>query len=110
MAKILLGLVLLQIAALLYFAVPVGAHPGNTDANGGHTCRTNCAKWGYGTGEYHFHGGGSPTPILPRPSTTRPRTNTTIRSDPNSEQTDYTPYWVIGAGGLGLILWRLGKN
>ena len=22
------------------------AHPGNTDAYGCHTCRTNCSKWG----------------------------------------------------------------
>jgi hypothetical protein len=34
------------------------AHPGRTDANGGHTCRTNCASWGLGQGEYHNHGGG----------------------------------------------------
>lgn len=34
----------------------VSAHPGRTDASGGHTCRTNCEKWGYGYGEYHTHG------------------------------------------------------
>ncbi|MCM3745102.1 YHYH domain-containing protein [Sporosarcina luteola] len=34
------------------------AHPGRTDGNGGHTCRTNCAKWGLKTGEYHYHNGG----------------------------------------------------
>ena len=31
------------------------AHPGRTDANGGHTCRTNCEKWGLQYGEYHYH-------------------------------------------------------
>ncbi|CAM4083046.1 hypothetical protein BAMA_16710 [Bacillus manliponensis] len=31
------------------------AHPGNTDANGGHTCWTNCEEWGLEYGEYHFH-------------------------------------------------------
>ena len=35
------------------------AHPGRTDANGGHTCRTNCEKWGLKQGEYHYHNGGS---------------------------------------------------
>ncbi|SIR66192.1 hypothetical protein SAMN05421578_12911 [Paenibacillus macquariensis] len=36
------------------------AHPGRTDANGGHYCRTNCAKWGLEDGEYHYpNGGGS---------------------------------------------------
>ncbi|MFJ7951303.1 YHYH domain-containing protein [Lysinibacillus sp. NPDC096418] len=34
------------------------AHPGRTDSNGGHTCRTNCEKWGLEYGEYHFHNGG----------------------------------------------------
>ncbi|WP_374016841.1 copper amine oxidase N-terminal domain-containing protein [Paenibacillus thiaminolyticus] len=35
------------------------AHPGKTDKNGGHTCRTNCEKWGLEYGEYHYHGGSS---------------------------------------------------
>lgn len=36
----------------------VYAHPGRTDGNGGHTCRTNCASWGLEYGEYHYHNGG----------------------------------------------------
>ncbi|MFD1888051.1 copper amine oxidase N-terminal domain-containing protein [Paenibacillus wenxiniae] len=35
------------------------AHPGRTDSDGGHYCRTNCAKWGLSNGEYHYHNGGS---------------------------------------------------
>ena len=31
------------------------AHPGRTDKRGGHTCRTNCAKWGLRYGQYHYH-------------------------------------------------------
>ena len=31
------------------------AHPGRTDRKGGHTCRTNCPKWGLRYGQYHFH-------------------------------------------------------
>ncbi|WP_326847622.1 YHYH domain-containing protein [Paenibacillus alvei] len=34
-------------------------HPGRTDAKGGHTCKTNCAKWGLKNGEYHYHHGSS---------------------------------------------------
>lgn len=34
------------------------AHPGRTDANGGHTCRTNCEYYGLEYGEYHYHNGG----------------------------------------------------
>ncbi|WP_413789232.1 YHYH domain-containing protein [Bacillus yunxiaonensis] len=33
----------------------VYASPGGLDANGGHTCHTNCAKYGLETGEYHYH-------------------------------------------------------
>src|SRR5690625_3835727 len=35
------------------------AHPGNTDSNGGHTCWTNCEKWGLEYGEYHYHNEGN---------------------------------------------------
>lgn len=31
------------------------AHPGGTDAKGGHYCRTDCEQWGLKYGEYHFH-------------------------------------------------------
>ncbi|MEK4196112.1 MBL fold metallo-hydrolase [Paenibacillus sp. FSL L8-0323] len=43
---------------LLLMPVLAEAHPGRTDANGGHYCRTNCAKWGLENGEYHYHNGG----------------------------------------------------
>lgn len=43
---------------LLMMMTPISAHPGRTDANGGHYCRTNCAKWGLRDGEYHYHNGG----------------------------------------------------
>ncbi|MDQ5957657.1 MAG: micrococcal nuclease [Patescibacteria group bacterium] len=31
------------------------AHPGGLDQNGGHYCRTKCAKYGLKTGQYHCH-------------------------------------------------------
>ncbi len=40
---------------LVSFPTITSAHPGNTDAYGCHTCRTNCPKWGLSTGEYHCH-------------------------------------------------------
>lgn len=46
---ILLLLVSLLIPSFAY------AHPGRTDSNGGHYCRTNCTKWGLEFGEYHYH-------------------------------------------------------
>jgi len=51
------------------------AHPGNTDSSGGHTCRTNCPRWGLEYGEYHFHGGrtySSPTYYYQKPKTQIP--------------------------------------
>jgi len=49
---------------LLSISLNVEAHPGRTDANGGHTCKTNCEKYGLEYGEYHYHngGGGSTNP------------------------------------------------
>ncbi len=48
--------------ALFISGMPASqAHPGRTDANGGHTCRTNCEKWGLEYGEYHYHNGKSST-------------------------------------------------
>ncbi|WP_339316845.1 MBL fold metallo-hydrolase [Paenibacillus sp. FSL R10-2734] len=44
---------------LLLMPVLAEAHPGRTDGDGGHYCRTNCAKWGLEDGEYHYHNGGS---------------------------------------------------
>ncbi|MGD8192044.1 YHYH domain-containing protein [Brevibacillus ginsengisoli] len=44
--------------SLLFTTSVVSAHPGRTDSNGGHTCRTNCEKWGLSYGQYHYHNGG----------------------------------------------------
>lgn len=45
----------------LFLLLPntVNAHPGRTDNNGGHTCKTNCERWGLNYGEYHYHNGGT---------------------------------------------------
>lgn len=43
--------------SVLVSSFTVFAHPGNTDSNGGHTCWTNCEKWGLEYGEYHYHNG-----------------------------------------------------
>lgn len=51
----------LLVLILFFTFLPVQlieAHPGRTDANGGHTCRTNCEKWGLQYGEYHYNNGG----------------------------------------------------
>ncbi|RKQ16921.1 YHYH domain-containing protein [Ureibacillus endophyticus] len=55
-SRILLSTALIMVLS----ASSVYAHPGRTDSNGGHTCRTNCTeRWGLEYGEYHYHNGGS---------------------------------------------------
>lgn len=51
------------ICILLIFSIGAlaEAHPGRTDSKGGHTCRTNCEKWGLEYGEYHYHNSGGTT-------------------------------------------------
>ncbi|TFE31778.1 MBL fold metallo-hydrolase [Cohnella luojiensis] len=72
MPRIILSVLMLSII-MLSTNVSM-AHPGRTDANGGHTCRTNCAEWGLKDGEYHYHNSdGSittkpPTDPAPAPS------------------------------------------
>ena len=46
---------------ILSSSTVIEAHPGRTDGNGCHTCRTNCEKWGLSNGEYHCHNGRSST-------------------------------------------------
>lgn len=48
-------IVLIGLISFLIGTSMVLAHPGKTDKNGGHYCRTNCAKWGLKKGEYHYH-------------------------------------------------------
>lgn len=42
---------------LMVFILPFSAlaHPGNTNASGCHTCKTNCHSWGLKDAEYHCH-------------------------------------------------------
>ena len=53
----------------------IDAHPGRTDANGGHTCRTNCEKWGLQYGQYHYHNGGGGSSTSTRTTSSPPKTS-----------------------------------
>ena len=59
MRKISLYFIVFIFVCFYIFPISVFAHPGNTDGNGCHYCRTNCAKWGLANGQYHCHNGGS---------------------------------------------------
>lgn len=63
---------------LIIIPIRVFAHPGRTDSNGCHYCRTNCGRWGLGNGEYHCHGAASysNTTTSVTPTTTRITTTT----------------------------------
>ena len=43
------------IFVMSYSPLPISAHPGRLDANGCHTCRTNCEEYGLFYGQYHCH-------------------------------------------------------
>ncbi len=48
--------ILVIVGSLLGSATITKAHPGGTDGNGCHTCRTNCTeRWGIPYGYYHRH-------------------------------------------------------
>lgn len=55
----------------LFSTTTVFAHPGKTDKNGGHTCNTNCEKWGLKKGQYHYHLSSTKAPVF----TTKPNIN-----------------------------------
>ena len=80
MLRVLIAIVFVVSAALL--GAPTSSrvaesHPGGTDGNGCHTCRTNCTeRWGIPYGYYHRHypvrpcfssSGSSPAPTAPPP-------------------------------------------
>lgn len=67
------------------------AHPGRTDSKGGHTCRTNCEKWGLTTGEYHYHNK-TPDQTTPVPTaTTSPTVTSNLTPTPTMPEINSTP-------------------
>ncbi|WP_458411764.1 copper amine oxidase N-terminal domain-containing protein [Schinkia sp. CFF1] len=67
------------ITGLLFISSVAFAHPGRTDSRGGHTCRTNCPKWGLEYEEYHYHNGGGSSKSA-RTSTSHKSTSTSTKS------------------------------
>ena len=62
------------ILCMFVSGVSTYAHPGNTDKNGGHTCRTNCPKYGLSYGQYHYHNSGRTTTTVTKPTTVKSTT------------------------------------
>lgn len=82
-----------SVAILALTTMPVQAHPGRTDSSGGHTCRTNCERWGREYGEYHYHDGSSSSSGS---SSTTPRSQGSKGGSGSSEW-----LWVLGIVGAG---------
>lgn len=76
---------------LLFSSSSVYAHPGRTDANGGHTCWTNCSKWGLEYGEYHYHNGGksSSSSSSPASNSSSKKSSTPKSSTPKPKSPSY---------------------
>ncbi|GIN69559.1 hypothetical protein J14TS2_00340 [Bacillus sp. J14TS2] len=72
---------ILLAVCILFPIIKAEAHPGRTDANGGHTCRTNCEKWGLEYGEYHYHNGGSSDATTPNSNSGSPPTPSYTQAD-----------------------------
>lgn len=88
-----------KIILILITFIPtiVFAHPGKTDANGCHYCRTNCAKWGPYNGQYHCHNGetgesssSNNTTKKTTKKTTTNKSSTTTRATTTSTSTTTT--------------------
>ena len=81
MKKKIKGLIIIMIVILspLY----VEAHPGRTDSNGCHTCRTNCAKWGLSYGQYHCHGRANSSTSTSSSNTNKTTTTKVLDSNKN---------------------------
>lgn len=92
------------VLVLLVFTIPLPtpAHPGNTDGNGCHTCRTNCTeRWGIPYGYYHRHYPvrdcfePPPTTTTTKPTTTTTRSTTTTISPPTTTESRAPPVQLI---------------
>ncbi|MBS3991582.1 MAG: hypothetical protein KGZ51_05865 [Erysipelothrix sp.] len=71
-------------------------HPGRTDSGGGHHCYTNCSKWGYTQGEYHYHDSNTSNPK-------NPTSNIQIDNNDNSA-TDWLLWFIPLSGYLAWVI------
>lgn len=76
-----IALSMIMSVILILLPIIANAHPGSTDSDGGHYCRTNCAKWGLKNGEYHYHNGGGskPAPAATKNPTVKATTKPTAK-------------------------------
>lgn len=51
--KKIMPFIVIALVIISNFLNPLMAHPGNTDSNGMHYCRTNCDDWGVPWNQMH---------------------------------------------------------
>ena len=83
----------------------VGAHPGNTDGAGCHTCRTNCASWGLRPGQYHCHNGGGSSGGGSTATTAPPPPRNPTQGEISSVRRLYLAYFERESDAGGLAYW-----
>lgn len=121
-------ILLFTVLFLGLYQLPALAHPGNTQSDGCHYCRTNCAKWGEVQGARHCHNAKinytppsytAPSytpPTYSPPAYTPPPENTQVKYPETKGESTYTQTyeptsdtddsWLIGLlffGGLAAI-------
>ena len=100
-----LALLLFLCVLLSALTLSVFAHPGRTDANGGH--------WNHSTGEYHYHGEpDDPGRKNPTGNTTNQYWDDPVESDDASASSDsadesYTVTYIILGAIVLFVLWKL---
>ena len=100
---------------VLGMSVNASAHPGGTDASGGHTCYSNCAAYGLSPGQYHNHGsgggsGGSGSTVpSDGSSSTMPSSGSGSTSSSDLTLAPLTPRGVSGVAGDGqaVVSWEV---
>lgn len=90
MKKSVYVLVSLSCCFMLFLPSVSDAHPGRTDSNGGHTCRTNCEKWGLEYGEYHYHNDGDTSNSGSSNNSDTDTNNTDSSTESNSDSSNDT--------------------
>lgn len=99
--------ILVSIVFLFCCNISVNAHPGRTDKNGCHYCRTNCEKYGLEYNEYHCHNGNSTNSSNNKTnytnnsinSTSNKNSSTTVKKD---DEKDEMSFFEIVLGCLGI--------
>jgi len=89
---------------IFYFHALAFGHPGQVDSKGGHTCYTNCEKYGLEYGEYHTHQTTPPPQPTPKPFNKDTVSTANIDDDPISDAGFAIPSILLAIGAMVLLI------